>query len=193
VESKWKNYHIITFPGQSLSKTLEEAMDLSQDRLILELDILSGWTLPLVGYYVIKRSGSPSKNENGPPVLLKFYRAPCMRDRLIARLLPSQDNTQIFAYIGLYLESNPRSVRSSTSRRKCLRPLYSENTGTFNMKLLKYVGSRVPPVDNSTGSLSIRYMSFLLLSPVFISSLICSRMICQGLRLTPSPTTNTHK
>jgi hypothetical protein len=37
VESKWKNYHIITFPGQSLSKTLEEAMDLSQDRLILEL------------------------------------------------------------------------------------------------------------------------------------------------------------
>jgi hypothetical protein len=38
VESKWKNYHIITFPGQSLSKTLEEAMDLSQDRLILELD-----------------------------------------------------------------------------------------------------------------------------------------------------------
>jgi hypothetical protein len=40
VESKWKNYHIITFPGQSLSKTLEEAMDLSQDRLILELDIV---------------------------------------------------------------------------------------------------------------------------------------------------------
>jgi hypothetical protein len=39
VESKWKNYHIITFPGQSLSKTLEEAMDLSQDRLILELEI----------------------------------------------------------------------------------------------------------------------------------------------------------
>jgi hypothetical protein len=39
VESKWKNYHIITFPGQSLSKTLEEAMDLSQDRLILELDV----------------------------------------------------------------------------------------------------------------------------------------------------------
>jgi hypothetical protein len=38
VESKWKNYHIITFPGQSLSKTLEEAMDLSQDRLILELE-----------------------------------------------------------------------------------------------------------------------------------------------------------
>jgi hypothetical protein len=29
VESKWKNYHIITFPGQSLSKTLEEAVDLS--------------------------------------------------------------------------------------------------------------------------------------------------------------------
>jgi hypothetical protein len=38
VESKWKNYHIITFPGQSLSKTLEAAMDLSQDRLILELE-----------------------------------------------------------------------------------------------------------------------------------------------------------
>jgi hypothetical protein len=38
VESKWKNYHIITFPGQSLSKTLEEAMDLSQDRVILELE-----------------------------------------------------------------------------------------------------------------------------------------------------------
>jgi hypothetical protein len=38
VESKWKTYHIITFPGQSLSKTLEEAMDLSQDRLILELE-----------------------------------------------------------------------------------------------------------------------------------------------------------
>jgi hypothetical protein len=39
VESKWKNYRIITFPGQSLSKTLEEAMDLSQDRLILELGV----------------------------------------------------------------------------------------------------------------------------------------------------------
>jgi hypothetical protein len=38
VESKWINYHIITFPGQSVSKTLEEAMDLSQDRLILELE-----------------------------------------------------------------------------------------------------------------------------------------------------------
>jgi hypothetical protein len=38
VESKWKNYHIITFPAQSLSTTLEEAMDLSQDRLILELE-----------------------------------------------------------------------------------------------------------------------------------------------------------
>jgi hypothetical protein len=37
VESKWKNYHITTFPGQSLSKTglsLEEAVDLSRDRLI---------------------------------------------------------------------------------------------------------------------------------------------------------------
>jgi hypothetical protein len=41
VEGKWKNYHIITFPGQSLSKTLEEAMDLSQDRLILELELES--------------------------------------------------------------------------------------------------------------------------------------------------------
>jgi hypothetical protein len=55
VESKWKNYHITTFPGQSLSKNLrdassgdklkialfgelsfEEAMDLSRDRQILE-------------------------------------------------------------------------------------------------------------------------------------------------------------
>jgi hypothetical protein len=39
VESKWKNYHITTFPGQSLSKTglsLEEAMDLSGDRQIEE-------------------------------------------------------------------------------------------------------------------------------------------------------------
>jgi hypothetical protein len=35
VESKWRNYHITTFPGQSLSKTglsLEEAMDLSRDK-----------------------------------------------------------------------------------------------------------------------------------------------------------------
>jgi hypothetical protein len=45
VESKWKNYHITTFPGQSLSKTLEEAMDLSQDRLILELN--EKWVTPL--------------------------------------------------------------------------------------------------------------------------------------------------
>jgi hypothetical protein len=39
VESKWKTYHITTFPGQSLSKTglsLEEAMDLSRDRQIEE-------------------------------------------------------------------------------------------------------------------------------------------------------------
>jgi hypothetical protein len=39
VERKWKNYHITTFPGQSLSKTglsLEEAMDLSRDRQIEE-------------------------------------------------------------------------------------------------------------------------------------------------------------
>jgi hypothetical protein len=41
VESKWKNYHITTFPGLSLSKTLEEAMYLSQDRLILELEPVS--------------------------------------------------------------------------------------------------------------------------------------------------------
>jgi hypothetical protein len=41
VESKWKNYHITTFPGQSLSKTglsLEEAMDLSRDRQIEEIE-----------------------------------------------------------------------------------------------------------------------------------------------------------
>jgi hypothetical protein len=31
-----ENYHISTFPGQSLSKSLEEAMDLSQARLLLE-------------------------------------------------------------------------------------------------------------------------------------------------------------
>jgi hypothetical protein len=31
-----ENYHIITFPGQSLSKTLEDATDLSRDRLILD-------------------------------------------------------------------------------------------------------------------------------------------------------------
>jgi hypothetical protein len=56
VESKWKNYHITTFPGQSLSPNnlrdvssgdklkialfgdlnLEEDMDLSRDRQILE-------------------------------------------------------------------------------------------------------------------------------------------------------------
>jgi hypothetical protein len=37
VESKWKNFHITTFPGQFLSKTglsSEEAMDLSRDRQI---------------------------------------------------------------------------------------------------------------------------------------------------------------
>jgi hypothetical protein len=48
VESKWKNYQIITFPGQSLSKTLEEAMDLSQDRLILELNIISRFLALLI-------------------------------------------------------------------------------------------------------------------------------------------------
>jgi hypothetical protein len=39
VESKWKNYHITTFHGQSLPKTglsLEEAMDLSRDKQIEE-------------------------------------------------------------------------------------------------------------------------------------------------------------
>jgi hypothetical protein len=52
VESKWKNYHIITFPGQSLSKTLEEAMDLSQDRLILELElILSKRLFPDISFH----------------------------------------------------------------------------------------------------------------------------------------------
>jgi hypothetical protein len=40
---KWKNYHITIFPGQSLSPkteklSLEETMDLSRDRLILELE-----------------------------------------------------------------------------------------------------------------------------------------------------------
>jgi hypothetical protein len=58
VESKWKNYHITTFPGQSLQKnmrdassgvklkialfgelSLEEVMDLSRDRQILELEL----------------------------------------------------------------------------------------------------------------------------------------------------------
>jgi hypothetical protein len=42
VESKWENYHITTFPGQSLSKTglsLEEAMDLSRDRQIEEEEV----------------------------------------------------------------------------------------------------------------------------------------------------------
>jgi hypothetical protein len=46
VESKWKNYHITTFPGQSLSKNREtqfvRAMDLSRDRLILELELNLG-------------------------------------------------------------------------------------------------------------------------------------------------------
>jgi hypothetical protein len=60
VESKWKNYHITTFPGQSLSKnmrddssgdklkialfgelSLEEDMNLPRDRLILELVCLT--------------------------------------------------------------------------------------------------------------------------------------------------------
>jgi hypothetical protein len=34
-----ENYHISTFPGQSLSKSLEEAMYLSQDRLLELLNI----------------------------------------------------------------------------------------------------------------------------------------------------------
>jgi hypothetical protein len=33
-----ENYHITTFPGQSLSKTLDEAMNLSRDRLLEALD-----------------------------------------------------------------------------------------------------------------------------------------------------------
>jgi hypothetical protein len=40
VESKWKNYHITTFPGQSGS--LEEAMDLSRDRQIEEEEVKNG-------------------------------------------------------------------------------------------------------------------------------------------------------
>jgi hypothetical protein len=61
VESKWKNYHINTFSGQPFSKntgnvrdasarklrialfgelSLEEAMDLLQDRLLLETSLL---------------------------------------------------------------------------------------------------------------------------------------------------------
>jgi hypothetical protein len=57
VESKWKNYHIITFPGQSLSKTLEEAMDLSQDRLILELESeISSVMIPARASYKCKFS-----------------------------------------------------------------------------------------------------------------------------------------
>jgi hypothetical protein len=62
VESKWKNYHIITFPGQSLSKTLEEAMDLSQDRLILELE-LTMWALswkPLTNSFIETKESSLS-------------------------------------------------------------------------------------------------------------------------------------
>jgi hypothetical protein len=43
VESKWKNYHITTFPGQSLSKNRETQFgrdyDLSRERLILELEL----------------------------------------------------------------------------------------------------------------------------------------------------------
>jgi hypothetical protein len=41
LESKWKNYHIITFHGQSLSKN-RETVDLSRDRLILDLEVLTG-------------------------------------------------------------------------------------------------------------------------------------------------------
>jgi hypothetical protein len=50
VESKWKNYHITTFLDSLSPKTeklsLKEAMDLSRDRLILELEqsqYLTGW------------------------------------------------------------------------------------------------------------------------------------------------------
>jgi hypothetical protein len=34
-----ENYNISTFPGQSLSESLEEAMNQSQDRLLLELKL----------------------------------------------------------------------------------------------------------------------------------------------------------
>jgi hypothetical protein len=45
----------MNFPGQSLSKTLEEAMDLSQDRLILELEyIIIISSKPIIDYIFIK-------------------------------------------------------------------------------------------------------------------------------------------
>jgi hypothetical protein len=60
VESKWKNYRITTFLGQSLSKTglsLEEAMDVSRDRLIEEEDYL-------LGSQVVKSSRSSTRGEH---------------------------------------------------------------------------------------------------------------------------------
>jgi hypothetical protein len=36
-----ENYHISTFPGQSLSKSLDEVMELSQDRLLLKTLIIT--------------------------------------------------------------------------------------------------------------------------------------------------------
>jgi hypothetical protein len=49
VESKWKNYHITTFLDSLSPKTeklsLEEAMDLSRDRLILELEGHAVWQI----------------------------------------------------------------------------------------------------------------------------------------------------
>jgi hypothetical protein len=44
-----KNY-INTFPGQSLSRSLGEAMDLSQDRLLLDLNIYNKCVLYQHGY-----------------------------------------------------------------------------------------------------------------------------------------------
>jgi hypothetical protein len=66
----WKvngeNYHISTFPGQPLSKSLEEAMDLSQDRpLLLLLVGLERGPLSLLriteGLLALKSSGSGSR------------------------------------------------------------------------------------------------------------------------------------
>jgi hypothetical protein len=56
-----KTKYIITFPGQSLSKTLEEAMDLSQDRLILELEFFK------VLYYISEMK-EPSVRKNGSSI-----------------------------------------------------------------------------------------------------------------------------
>jgi hypothetical protein len=69
VESKWKNDHITTFPGQSLSKTglsLEEAMDLSRDRLIEE-DMNLG-LLPAYGGFLLYSLFDP---EDGGDMFLR--------------------------------------------------------------------------------------------------------------------------